>query len=404
MPKNSSTATHPEPLVRIDSLTGIGQIPADSWNRLHGTHYPFLRHEFLLALEESGCASVATGWSPCHLTVHDDRQTLVGAMPLYRKTNSFGEFVFDWAWADAYRRSGLHYYPKLVSAIPYTPATSTRLLHAPEADLAQVQRLLLDTALALTRQSGASSLHLLFPDPAELPLFSAAGMSLRKDCQFHWTNRDYSCFEDFLRTFTAEKRKKARRERRRIAESGITFEHLDGHQIDDALWKQLMPLYASSFLRRGRNPYLNEDFSGALPRTCRTVCWSSWPGCAANRWPPPSAIAARIRCMAVTGAVPATSTACTSKPATTRASSTASPTACRDSSPAHRVSTSWRADLHPRRPGPPTGCRTRSLPPPSTAISNANARISMNTWTAPASMYPSARARPKAGTYSQCHA
>ena len=260
MPKNSSTATHPEPLVRIDSLTGIGQIPADSWIRLHGTHYPFLRHEFLLALEESGCASVATGWSPCHLTVHDDRQTLVGAMPLYRKTNSFGEFVFDWAWADAYRRSGLHYYPKLVSAIPYTPATSTRLLHAPEADLAQVQRLLLDTALALTRQSGASSLHLLFPDPAELPLFSAAGMSLRKDCQFHWTNRDYSCFEDFLRTFTAEKRKKARRERRRIAESGITFEHLDGHQIDDALWKQLMPLYASSFLRRGRNPYLNEDF------------------------------------------------------------------------------------------------------------------------------------------------
>ena len=269
MPKNSSTAFRPEPLVRIDSVTGIGQIPADSWNRLHGTHYPFLRHEFLLALEESGCASVATGWSPCHLTIHDDRQTLVGAMPLYRKTNSFGEFVFDWAWADAYRRSGLNYYPKFVSAVPYTPATSTRLLHAPEADPTEVRQLLLDTALALTRQSGASSLHLLFPDPAELPLFSAAGMSLRKDCQFHWRNQDYSCFEDFLGGFTAEKRKKARRERRRVAEAGISFEHLSGHQIDDALWQQLMPLYASSFLRRGRNPYLNEDFfrriAAALP-------------------------------------------------------------------------------------------------------------------------------------------
>jgi predicted N-acyltransferase len=253
--------------VRIDSVTGIGQIPADSWNHLHGTHYPFLRHEFLLALEESGCASPASGWSPCHLTIHDDRQVLVGAMPLYRKTNSFGEFVFDWAWADAYRRSGLHYYPKFVSAIPYTPATSTRLLHAPGSDPVRVRQLLLDAALGLTRQSAASSLHILFPHASELPLSSSAGMSLRKDCQFHWSNRDYGCFEDFLRTFTAEKRKKARRERRRIAESGISFEHLDGHQIDDGLWKQLMPLYASSFLRRGRNPYLNEDFFRRIAAT-----------------------------------------------------------------------------------------------------------------------------------------
>ena len=154
-------------------------------------------------------------------------------MPLYRKTNSFGEFVFDWAWADAYRRSGLHYYPKFVSAIPYTPATSTRLLYAPaKADRLKSGSCCSIRRLPLTRQSGASSLHLLFPDPAEMPLFSAAGMSLRKDCQFHWRNRDYSCFEDFLGGFTAEKRKKARRERRRVAEAGISFEHLSGHQID----------------------------------------------------------------------------------------------------------------------------------------------------------------------------
>lgn len=267
MPKNSSTARPPEALVRIDSVESIGHIPADSWNQLHGAHYPFLRHEFLLALEESGCASVATGWSPCHLTLHNDQQTLIGAMPLYRKTNSFGEFVFDWTWADAYRRSGLHYYPKLVSSVPYTPATSTRLLYAPDTNQGQVQQLLLDTALALTQRSGASSLHLLFPDPAEMPLCSAAGMSLRKDCQFHWHNRGYTCFEDFLGSFTAEKRKKARRERRRVAEAGISFEHLSGRQIDDRLWAQLMPLYASSFLRRGRNPYLNEDFFRRIAAT-----------------------------------------------------------------------------------------------------------------------------------------
>lgn len=267
MPKNSSTARPPERQVRIESVASIGQVPAESWNRLHGTHYPFLRHEFLSALEESGCASPATGWSPCHLTVHNDQHELVGALPLYRKTNSFGEFVFDWAWADAYRRAGLHYYPKLVSSVPYTPATSTRLLHAPEADPGEVRQLLLGTALALTRQSGASSLHILFPDPAEMPLFSAAGMSLRKDCQFHWHNRDYASFEDFLGGFTAEKRKKARRERRRVAEAGISFEHLGGDQIDDGLWKQLMPLYASSFLRRGRSPYLNEDFFRRIATT-----------------------------------------------------------------------------------------------------------------------------------------
>ena len=260
MPKNSSTAWLSERQVQIESAASIAEIPAASWNRLHGTHYPFLRHEYLLALEASGCVCSATGWTPCHLIVRNGQGMLVGAMPLYRKTNSFGEFVFDWAWADAYRRSGLNYYPKLVSSVPYTPATSTRLLYAPGENQTEITRLLLDSALALTRQSGASSLHLLFPDPAEMPLLSAAGMMLRKDCQFHWHNRDYTSFDDFLGTFTAEKRKKTRRERRRVAEAGISFEHLSGHDINPGLWKQLMPLYASTFLYRGRSPYLNEDF------------------------------------------------------------------------------------------------------------------------------------------------
>jgi predicted N-acyltransferase len=267
MPKNSSTAWPRNQQVRIQSVASIAEIPAASWNRLHGTHYPFLRHEFLLALEESGCVCPATGWTPCHLIISDQQGTLAGALPLYRKTDSFGEFVFDWAWADAYRRAGLHYYPKIVSAIPYTPASSTRLLYAPGENQTEVGKLLLGAALAMTQQSGASSLHLLFPDPAEMPLLSAAGMMLRKDCQFHWHNRDYASFDDFLGEFTAEKRKKAKRERRRVAEAGISFEHLNGHQVDTQLWKQLMPLYASSFLRRGRSPYLNEDFFRRIAAT-----------------------------------------------------------------------------------------------------------------------------------------
>ncbi|MSR08034.1 MAG: N-acetyltransferase [Gammaproteobacteria bacterium] len=244
----------------LEVAQSLAAVAPDDWNRLSGSEYPFLRHEFLLALEETGCVGGSTGWYPCHLLLRDDAGQLVGAMPLYRKTSSQGEFVFDFAWADAYRRAGLHYYPKLVSAVPFTPATSPRFLTGAGQEPALVAGALLAGSTELARKIGASSVHVLFPTTAETGVLATAGFLSRKDCQFHWRNRGYADFDAFLGEFTAEKRKKAKRERRRVAEAGISFLRLTGAEIDAGLWQQLMPLYASSFWRRGREPYLNEAF------------------------------------------------------------------------------------------------------------------------------------------------
>ncbi|MBL8226011.1 MAG: N-acetyltransferase [Chromatiales bacterium] len=252
---------------RIEVCSGLAAVPAADWNAVAGTAWPFLRHEFLLALEESGSACAASGWQPCHLLLRE-AGALVGAVPLYLKSNSFGEFVFDWAWADAYRRAGLRYFPKLVAGVPFTPATSPRFLHAPGADPVRVRRALVGAAMELARESGASSLHVLFPPEDEVAALEGEGLLRRKDCQFHWHNQGYATFDDFLGTFTAEKRKKAKRERRRVAEAGIRFRHLTGRDIDAGLLARIMPLYASSFWRRGREPYLNEDF---FRRLCATL-------------------------------------------------------------------------------------------------------------------------------------
>ena len=241
----------------IDSIDAVA---AAEWNALTGTQQPFLRHEFLAAAEHSGAVGSGTGWQPRHLVVRAGDERLAGAMPLYLKTDSWGEFVFDFAWADAYHRAGLRYYPKLVAAIPFTPVTGRRALIAPWADPASVLLALTDAARETAADCGASSVHVLFPQTDEGRSFEAAGLLLRKDCQFHWHNRDYQEFDDFLATFTSAKRKKVRRERRRIREAGIRFRYLTGADIDGETWETLMPLYASSFWRRGREPYLGLRF------------------------------------------------------------------------------------------------------------------------------------------------
>jgi predicted N-acyltransferase len=252
--------------VQTRIVSEIALVRADEWNRLDLAGQPFLRHEFLAALEDTGCACRTTGWEPSHVVARDAAGQLVGAMPLYLKSNSWGEFVFDWAWADAYRRSGLRYFPKLVSTVPFTPAAGPRLLVAPGADRAKVGCALLDAALEFARERRASSLHVLFPDPQSATALRAQGLLMRKDCQFHWHNKGYQDFDAFLAEFTAEKRKKAKRERRRVHEAGIRFSILSGGEIDEALWATLMPLYGSSFWRRGREPYLNEAFFRTLSR------------------------------------------------------------------------------------------------------------------------------------------
>jgi len=244
----------------------ISAIEPTEWNALSGTDCPFLRHEFLATLETTRCVGPGTGWHPCHLTLRDDDGRLTGAMPLYRKTNSWGEFVFDFAWADAYHHAGLHYYPKLVSAIPFTPTTGPRTLAAPDQDRAEIIGLLLDAGRTHATELGLSSLHVLFPTPDEADVYENEGMLIRKDCQFHWHNRDYQLFDDFLGELTSAKRKKLRRERRRITEAGIGFRIVNGGELEDRDWDALMPLYASSFWRRGREPYLNQEFFRKIAR------------------------------------------------------------------------------------------------------------------------------------------
>ncbi len=238
--------------------SSITDIAADDWDRLAGDDFPFLRHAFLAAAEETGCVSDTTGWQPRHLALFDNGR-LRAAMPLYEKSHSWGEFVFDWAWADAYRRAGLAYYPKLVSAVPFTPAPSKRLLLADDNDL-EAAAALVKAATLLATESGCSSVHVLFPLEREIATLEKLGLKLRKDCQFHWHNQGYGNFDDFLETFSARKRKKARRDRRHVAESGIEYRRLAGRDLDDASWAEVYRLISITFMRRGSLPYFDLEF------------------------------------------------------------------------------------------------------------------------------------------------
>jgi predicted N-acyltransferase len=245
---------------RARFIQSISEVGAAEWNALAGSAQPFLRHEFLLSLEESGCTIARTGWAPRHALIEDRQGRLLGALPLYRKAHSRGEFVFDFSWANAYAQYGLKYYPKLVSAVPFTPVTGPRLLVDPSADRDSVTKALIGAAAGYARSEGLSSWHVLFPDSAELAALAGAGLIERRDCQFHWFNRGYGSFDDFLATFTAEKRKKAKRERRRVAEAGIDFDTRMGGDMTDTLWRTVYEYYADTFYRHGHEPYLNLQF------------------------------------------------------------------------------------------------------------------------------------------------
>lgn len=252
---------------RARFLRSIAEIDAASWNAVAGSAQPFVRHEFLLALEASGCAAPRTGWSPRHLLLEDARGRLLAAMPLYRKGHSRGEFVFDFSWANAYAQHGLKYYPKLLTAIPFTPVAGPRLLVRPGPDAAAMTAALIQAAAGYARSEDLSSWHILFPSVADQSSLNSAGLIERRDCQFHWFNQGYSSFEAFLGGFTAEKRKKAKRERRRVAEAGIEFDTRLGGEMDDALWNTVYGFYADTFYRHGHDPYLNLDFFKRIAAT-----------------------------------------------------------------------------------------------------------------------------------------
>ncbi|KAA0181377.1 N-acetyltransferase [Cupriavidus gilardii] len=246
----------------VENLADIAPAEWDGLLARQPGRTPFLRHAFLHALHASGSASDDTGWSPRYLTLWKDGgdvahgERLAAAMPLYAKAHSYGEYVFDWAWADAYAQNGLEYYPKWLSAIPFTPVQGTRLL----AENAVSRELLLQVALTLAEQSQLSSLHVLFPDEAEAALMQQAGMMMRHGVQFHWTNPGYPDFDAFLATLSQKKRKNIRAERRRVAEAGIAFRHLRGTEIGPDDWRLFHRCYRQTYREHRSTPYLNLDF------------------------------------------------------------------------------------------------------------------------------------------------
>lgn len=235
----------------VDSLTAVD---ADDWNRLAAGD-PFLSHEFLSALHDTGCASSRTGWTPQFLVLRAGG-ALAGAMPLYLKTHSYGEYVFDWAWADAYYRHGIEYYPKLLSAIPFTPVAGHRLL----AETDDARDRLVTAALALARDAGVSSFHCLFATREEAQRMVAHGMMPRTTVQFHWTNRGYASFDEFLAGFSHDKRKKVRQERRRVFDAGIRYQWLEGDDIRERDWAFFHRCYRQTYREHQSSPYLNLEF------------------------------------------------------------------------------------------------------------------------------------------------
>jgi hypothetical protein len=245
----------------------IDEIAAADWNRLVDPDTPFLRHEFLAAMERHGCVGTELGWIPRHLALRDQGGVLVAAAPCYLKLNSYGELVFDWAWADAYRRSGLRYYPKLVVASPYTPATGPRILTGDSPLRPRYAETLIRAATEVAQELGVSSLHWLFPTEEETQWLEQGGLMRRIGCQFHWENRGYGRFDDLLGDFSAPKRKGIKRERRRVAEAGIQFRLLRGGELDDGQWRTFHALYRSTFDKRGGIPTLSLDFFREIGRT-----------------------------------------------------------------------------------------------------------------------------------------
>jgi uncharacterized protein len=247
-------------------VSSIETISAAEWNLLQLEGNPTVSHEFLATLERAQCVGADTGWTPAHLVIRRSDGTLRGAAPLYRKTHSWGEFVFDWSWAQAYAQAGLEYYPKLVCMVPFTPASGPRLL-ATGTEYTSVREELVDALLDVARSQDASTIHSLFLTEPDREVFKSKGFLLRKDCQFHWFNRGYATFEQFLGSFRAEKRKKAARERRRIQEAGITFRTLAGEEMDSRLWDIVFAFSSQTFEIRGHEHYLSVDFFRALSVT-----------------------------------------------------------------------------------------------------------------------------------------
>jgi len=253
--------------MNISIVEAIKQIQRDEWNALAGVENPFVRYEFLAALEANHCVGERYGWIPQHITLRDNTGKLIGAVPLYIKDNSYGEFVFDWGWADAYHRSGINYYPKLVVATPYTPATGPRLLVDPGHDYAAVADTLIKTSLQHAQKLQVSSLHWLFTNSRDTHQLKQHDFMIRLGCQFHWTNQGYQNFDQYLQTLSRNKRRNIIRERRHVTDADVKLEVLDGHQATEQHWQIFHRYYESTFMKLGGYATLSQQFFQEVSQT-----------------------------------------------------------------------------------------------------------------------------------------
>jgi predicted N-acyltransferase len=265
--------------MRIVFADSIADVDSDSWNELANAgaeDNPFIQHDFLLALEAHDCLK-PWGWTPKHCLLYDSvpdssDEKLIGASPAYIKDNSYGEFVFDWAWADAYQRNGLEYYPKLVTSIPFTPAQGPRLLaHNNHVDkngttipADTIKRGIIDALIAFADKNQLSSSHFLFCEKKDIDVLKDAGLMLRFDYQFHWMNDSYQGFDDFLQSLTSKRRKNIKRERRLVTDADIQVELIDGERLNDEQWELLYAFYRVTFLKKSGAPTLTLEFFRAM--------------------------------------------------------------------------------------------------------------------------------------------
>lgn len=251
----------------VDSITTIGN---ETWNAISGTENPFTRFEFLAALELSGCTTQDTGWAPHHVAVYDNKptqKTLVAIMPLYLKTNSYGEYVFDWSWASAYQSHGFEYYPKFVSAIPFTPSAASRIFIKAGYSSTVITKLICEKVIEKAQALSASSWHILFPLKEQHEQFDLLNIQARIGSQYHWYNENYASFDEFLASLNSRKRKAIRKERTKVGEQGISFAITEGKDISESQWQRFMQFYESTYMMRGMRGYLNDSFFHLLSDT-----------------------------------------------------------------------------------------------------------------------------------------
>jgi len=246
----------------------IAAVPAADWDACAGPENPFTRHAFLKALEDAGCASADEGWMPQHLLLEDPAGTLVGAMPMYLKSHSQGEYIFDHGWANAFERAGGRYYPKLLAAVPFTPATGPRLLVRDGQDFDQTARLLLQGGIQVATQFKVSGLNINFLTDREAKVATDMGLLLRTGEQFHWVNQDYADFDAFLENLSSRKRKAIRKERREALSNDIEIETVTGDALTEDHWDAFHEFYIDTGSRKWGQPYLNRTFWSLLGERC----------------------------------------------------------------------------------------------------------------------------------------